>query len=272
MQKPTKDAEDIFEAWVAEMVYDSTSYFPCIYVPNSMTADYALFPIVAIGTDFGTYDFGDDYNDHIPGILTTINEESVEVVLNEVAAKNAARPVFIIANCSDGVIYNVSSSSELEIGGGSGDGSSAGKQEAVGHPYINEYRITEAYESSGASEYRYRYRQMVSGTVASGAWSESIDNIPNDKIGHLFTDKKCNILAAPLNLTGIYFATFEYDWYTSHKTLCFHNFPGGVFACPDGRKKYVHEWYQFRFIDFSPGNQIPFTEFSKGQIAIKWNP
>lgn len=127
-------------------------------MPNITSLDNTLLPIIAVETDLADLDYAEvDYNDYILVFLMQENKTiiSQEIVLNEVDAKNAIQPVLIVVNNTGGYALpdNVVSG-----------------------------------ESSGTSEYRFKYVQLPTNAVnnsdVQGQWSASIDNIPHDKVGN----------------------------------------------------------------------------------------
>lgn len=267
----TEEGDVDFDNLVTQMVYDSVQYYPAIYIPNVGSSDNNLFPVISIGTDLADLNYSEDYNDYIPGWIIESDSTFSDIILNEVDAMNAIRPVMIFVNHTDfSLVLDTPTITDTTVI------NEGGKTETTGDPYAFSYRLLQSYEASGASEYRYKYIQLLEGakpTDVQGPWSHAIDNIPHSEIGNLITNKHCDILAGPLALDGIWFTTFEYDWYSSDKDLCFYNFyPGGIFACPNGRRKYTNEWYQYQYIRFSSSFQVPTVlDMGKGDLTIKWN-
>src|SRR3972149_8619244 len=232
--------------------YNNVQYDPVVYIPNIKIADSTLNPVIAVGVEVAT----ENGNDIIPGWYYNNKEGKINILINEEFAMNSKRPICII----NGVNKTDSSNEILD------KKNLKSSKAVVSNPItkIDNYSIAYRYDKSKRSEYSYKLVYVYEdGTFDEGGYREEIREIHKDDIGKTFTNDYEIWQVQYWSMKGLYFVTFEYDWYTSKKTVYWDD----GFGYKVARMSKTDEWYQKCYFDLTPNYN--FTIYSKGHIKIK---
>jgi hypothetical protein len=231
-------------------------YTPNIYIPNIETQNPDLEPIIAVGSELYDYD-----EDIIIGWNYTISGEQELIYLTEEDAMQNEQPIFIInavpiENDTIGKmnkpVYHNTGSKMLNT-----------KHNTISAT-IDEYKISERYETSKYSEYSYEMCWLIDGGgIEFSGYRTEIREIHKDDINHLFTnDFEIWQLDWLNNIVEVGLVTFEYDRYApKHPIMTDMGVP---VSC---RMRRSHEWYQN--LTFPLIENTIVEENTKGKIKIK---
>ena len=256
----TTEMVAIFKAINNEGNNDSTEV--TLFIPNANTADFSLDPIYAIASDLP-----DSNVDIIHGWYYE-NDEKIDVVISEKFALSAEKPVFIVNKSENNIFDNkVSSTKKGQI-----------KSTAVDiyyrTPIIKKYSITERYDNSKKSEYKYKLAfELENGTFAIMNSHKIADIHKNDLYDFFYTTHYIGDVDAYIrgNTAGnivekVYMATYEHDWYATKKAVAF----SGEGIVPSFLKmSNLDEYYQQ--LVFLPDEPGPISSPAKGVLKLDFS-
>lgn len=226
------DATNTYDQVTSKFIKNNISYLPLICIPNARTADFSKKPIIAIGTDFAWQN--DDFEDYIPGWEINDNNDLKEIVLCEKDAMNSKCPIIIVTFkiATDSKLENISQNTAID--------KIVYQSYLFQQPFAREYMIISRYDRSNHSEYRYT-EKIYNTDNTNYVDQETIDDIHKSEMGQLFTGGGISI-NSETNTWYTYLATFEYDWYTSKKSIAVAGINGVQYL--EAKMSGYNEYYQ----------------------------
>ena len=236
-------------------------YYPCIYLSNFDSLNFNYKPILAFGLDLENID--DSISDIIYGRYYNAYNNLIEIEVNELNGLTSEIPVIIITVNIDETILN-SNSGDNEIVMNQSDWDSDFK--TTYYPFIDEYSIESLFDRSDRAEYKEVHTNFYLYDEEIEVDDELIDKIHKNHLGRTLTkDKQLDRDEEP---NGMWFLTFEYDFFAIKKPVPVYHYDVG-FNVKMTKKQ---EWYQkgFYFIPQEPGNFVNLV-YQEGHCKIVTN-
>lgn len=227
------------------------NYAPAIYVPNIGIADFTKQPIICPGVEVNSELPGtEELEGYIVGWTYSEDDELQEFIFNEETAMNTTHPIFVVTNACEELMnlsnsYNTKQQVEPVLK------STTGIKFSVS---LKECNLNYRFESCGNSEYAVNRWHILPNGVHQGAINglnkyeeEKIAEVDKDDIGKDLTiwfKLAVDEYEDPLADQGIFWNTFERDWWRSPKLLGSPSLNGTKIYLY-GNMHYSSDWYAF---------------------------
>lgn len=260
-----------YDELINKMKIDNVDYYPTIEFSNQSSGFMSTseVPIVATGIPYEYYTNIDTLGGFVAAWQITENE-LISVLINENKKDNITAPVFIVNGATDYIV-------EVEIG----NSNLIKKQKVEESPIIQAqwrtqysgFKIDYRYESDKYSNYRFTgVIHTVNGPHSPDEKGGLICNVHKRDIGKSIVPRwgslqLNNTINSEMDIyIESYYVTYEYDWYSTLKTVKMQNTQIGTinFKC---RMNKPDEFYQ---IVRSVRNTHQ-THYGKGFINV-YNP